>query len=648
MNQFEWLLKPIQVGPLRLANRMVRAPMHSNLAGIHGEVTETLIDMYCYCAMNGVGMIVVESTEVDGRHAKTSVLRIDDDRFKPGMRRLVESIHDNGVPVALQLRHSGLWGIDPVSPSGIPCWGFAHQVHIQPRVLSLAEIGEVRDRFIGAAVRARTVGFDGVLLHGITSFLLQQFVSPRSNKRTDRYGGSLENRSALSLEIVRGIRRQCGPSFAIGYSMIVDELLPDGTTVEESSAFARMLEQEGVHWIDARIGSYETILKDPKGGAVCRQGDGYLNLSEELKKNVSMTVVFDVSRGQHDPLKWEEAIANGKCEVVQIGRPLLADPALPSKLIADKLEDVRLCIKCGYCNERVTGRNWQVGCAVNPDLGRERDLPIRQTQNPKRILVIGGGPAGMEAARVASLRGHDVTLMEKEEKLGGNLRVSSYAPMKDIYQTHLGDWLERQCRRAQVRIEVGREVTAEVVAQHRPDVVIMASGARPVVPSIPGVNKKHVIIAADLLTRKTTIGGGQVVVAGGGEVGLEAADFIAVQGSAKTITIVEMSLEVGADMYGAVKNYLIDEVLCRAEVRIVTGMRIDEITDDEVKARDEQGKTYAFPADTVVLAFGYTPARELYEPLRRMVPELYPIGDCVQARQIPEAIREASCVAKRL
>jgi 2,4-dienoyl-CoA reductase-like NADH-dependent reductase (Old Yellow Enzyme family)/thioredoxin reductase len=648
MKQFEWLLKPIQVGPLRLANRMVRAPMHSNLAGLQGEATEPLIDMYRHCAANGIGLIVVESTEVDGRHAKPCVLRLDDDRFKPGLRRLLEAIRDNGVPAVVQLRHAGLWGLDPVSPSGIPCWGFAGKVHIQPRVLSLEEIEEVRDRFISAAVRAKSVGFDGILLHGITSFLLQQFVSPRSNKRTDRYGGSLENRCRLSLEIVRGIRQQCGPVFAIGYALLVDELLPDGTMVEESGAFARMLEQEGVHWLDARVGSYETILKDPKGGAVCRQADGYLYLAETLKKNVSRTIVFDVSRGQHDPLTWEAAIAAGKCQVVQIGRPLLADPALPAKLRAGALEDVRLCIKCGYCNERVTGRNWEVGCAINPDLGRERDLPLRPTSKPKSILVIGGGPAGMEAARVAARRGHEVTLMEKEDKLGGNLRVSSYGPGKGIYQIRLGDWLERQCRKAGVKIALGQEVTPEVLARYRPDAVIMASGARPVIPAIPGIDKGHVITAADLLTGKASISGRQVVVAGGGEVGLEAADFIAMQGAAETVTIVEMLPSVGANMYGAVKSYLVGEVLTRAGVRILTGMKIEEITDHAVTARDAQGEKQIFRADTVVVAFGYEPAGELSESLRGMVPELYLIGDCVQARQIPEAIREASCLARRI
>jgi pyruvate/2-oxoglutarate dehydrogenase complex dihydrolipoamide dehydrogenase (E3) component len=238
-------------------------------------------------------------------------------------------------------------------------------------------------------------------------------------------------------------------------------------------------------------------------------------------------------------------------------------------------------------------------------------------------------------------------LVEKEAELGGNLRISSHAPKKDIYRTHLGNWLERQCRKARVKIELGREVTAEVVARYRPDVVIMASGARPVIPAIPGIDKKHVITAADLLTGKATIGR-QVVVAGGGEVGLEAADFIATQGTAEAITIVEMLPDVGANMYGAVRSYLVGEVLCRTGVRIVTDMRIEEIADDTVTATDGHGGRHAFAADMVVLAFGYASAGELYESLREMVTELYRIGDCVEARQIPEAIREASCLARRI
>jgi 2,4-dienoyl-CoA reductase-like NADH-dependent reductase (Old Yellow Enzyme family)/thioredoxin reductase len=644
MVSFRRLLTPIQVGPLYLANRMVRTPMQSNLAGVNGEVSQQLLDMYEHCARQGVGLIIVESTEVDGRHWPHNALRIDHERFEPGLRRLVEIIHDNDVPVIVQLRHYGMLGNDPVSPSGIACKGFARKNYISSRAMSLDEVEEARELFIAAAVRTRNVGFDGVLLHGVTSFLLQQFVSPHTNKRTDRYGGSFENRCALSLEIVRGIRRTCGETFALGYSLIADELLPDGITLEESTAFARMLQQEGVNFIDVRIGSYETILSDPRGGAVYRQGTGMLYLSEAFKKTLSIPV-FDVIRGEHDPATWEEAIAAGRCDVVQIGRPLLADPELPRKLALGHPEDVRLCIKCGYCNERLSGRGWQVGCAINPEWGRERDFALKRTENPKRILVVGGGPAGMEFARVSALRGHTVTLVEKEKKPGGNLRVASYPPRKEIFQTHFGDWLECQCKKANVRLETGKEVTVDVIKEYKPDVVILATGATPFVPALPGVDRKHVVLAADVLSGKVSVGK-RVVVAGGGEVGVETADCIIDKGLATDVIMIEMLPQIGSDMYGATRTYLVDVVLAGAGVKMVTGMRIDEITDDGVVATDKDGKRHSFKADTVVLAMGYVANTHLYDAIKGKVPECYRIGDCVRARQIPDAVREAAYIAR--
>lgn len=634
------------VGPLRLANRMVRTPMHSNLAGVNGEVSQQLLDMYEMCAKQGVGLIVVEATEVDGRHWVPNALRIDHRGCEPGLRRLVETIHDNDVPTVIQLRHYGIWGEDPVSPSGISCHGFDPRKYFQSRAMSLSEVEEARDLFIAAAVRAKNVGFDGVLLHGITSFLLQQFVSPHTNKRTDKYGGSFEKRCTLPLEIVRGIRNTCGNGFALGYSLMADELLPDGITLEESTAFARLLESEGVNWIDLRIGSYETILSDPRGGAVYRQGTGFLYLSEAFKKVLSITV-FDVSRGEHDPLKWEEAIAAGQCDVVQAGRPFLADPGLPRKLATGNQEDARLCIKCGYCNERGTGRGWQVSCAINPEWGRERDFALKRTDHPKRILVIGGGPAGMEVSRVCALRGHNVTLLEKEMKLGGNLRIASRVPRKEIFQTHYGDWLERQCRKANVRIEVGREATVEVIKEYNPEVVIIATGATPLIPALRGLNKKHVVIAADVLSGRISVGK-RVVVAGGGEVGVETADYITERGLAESITVIEMLSQVGSDMYGANRAYLVDDVLSRAGVNMVTDMHIDEITEKRVMAMDQEGKAHTFEADTVVLAMGYSPNTHLYESIQGKVPELYRIGDCVKARQIPDAVREAAYLARKI
>jgi len=646
MTTFRSLLRPIQVGPLQMANRLVRTPMHSNLAGVNGEVSQQLLDMYEHSARQGVGLIIIEATEVDGRHWAHNALRIDDEKFEPGLRRLVEIIHDNDVPAVIQLRHYGMWGNDPVSPSGVACYGFGRKNYIQPRAMSLAEAEEARDLFIAAAIRAQKVGFDGVLLHGITSFLLQQFVSPHTNKRADRYGGSFENRCTMPLEIVRGIRRACGNGFALGYALLADELLPDGITLSESKAFAQLLEREGVDWIDLRIGSYETILSDPRGGAVYRQGTGMLYLSEEFKRILTIPV-FDVSRGEHNPIKWEEAIAAGQCDVVQIGRPLLADPELPRKLAQGNLENVRLCIRCGYCNERLSGRGWQVGCAINPDWGRERDFRLKNTQDPKRILVVGGGPAGMEVARVSALRGHHVTLVEKNTRLGGNLRVASYSPCKEIFQSHFGDWLERQCQKQNVRIELGKEVTPQAIREYAPDVVIIATGAVPDIPSIPGVDKEHVVIAEDVIGGKTSFGK-RVIVAGGGHVGVETADYITDKGLADKVTIIERLPLIGSDMYAATRRYLVDVVLHQAGVAMVTDMHIDEIVDGGVVATDKEWNRHMFEADTVVLAIGYTPRMQLYEAIKGKVPELYRIGDCINARKIADAVREAAYLGRKI
>lgn len=646
--RFKWLVQPIRVGPLLLSNRMVRGPVHSNLCLETGEVSQQLIDMYEFSARNGPSLIVIEATAVDGRHTGKAELRIDDRRFEPGLHRLVEAIHVNGVPVVIQLRHQGMWGNDPVSPSGVACYGMARKTYVQPRVMSLAEAEEARDLFVAAAVRAKNIEFDGVVLHGAVSYLLQQFVSPHTNRREDRYGGSLENRCAMPLEIVRGIRQKCGLPFPIGYSLAVDEFLPDGITPEESLAFAKSLEREGVNWVDLTVGSYETSSSHPKGGLSYRQEKGFFELLDAFKKALSIPV-FARCRGEHDPSKWEETIKKGQCDVIQMGRPLLCDPELPRKIAQDRLDDIRQCIRCNYCFETGTIRGWQVSCALNPSFGRDRDYAIERIgTHPKRVLVVGGGPGGLEAARVAALRGHKVTLMEKEATLGGNLRIASLPPGKEGYQKYFGDWLERQCEKAGVRIELNKEVTAGVVEELKPDVVIIATGATPLIPAIRGIdNRKNVVTAADVLTGKASVGK-KVVVAGGGEVGIETADFITSNGMAESVTIVEMLAEIGSDMTATNRTYMLTSILPRSDVKMFTNMHIAEITDEGIVADDKEWKQHKFEGDTIVLALGYTANTALYEALKDKVPELYRIGDCAKPRNIADAVREGAYVARQI
>lgn len=643
--KIERLLEPLQVGPLWLKNRMIMSPLRTRYASRDGEVTQQLIDYYAARAKGWPGLVVVEATGVDGRHLwPESELRIDDDRFLPGLHLLIDAIHLNGVPVIIQLHNPGELGTDPISPSGVATRTTKKAARVQPRAISLAEVEEARDLFIEAAVRAKKAGFDGVEIHGSGGYFLQQWISPHTNERTDRYGGSFANRIALPLEIVRGIHQECGPDFPVGYALVADELLPDGIALEEAKAFAQALERDGVDYITANIGGYETTPPERNRGRAWRQPTGLFDMSQELKKAAGSMKVLARSMGSRDILAWEEALDKGQADAVTLGRPLLSDPELPRKVSEARLDDILMCTVCGECS----GSDGKVACAQNPEVGRERDYAIQHAASPKRILVVGGGPAGLEAARVAARRGHQVTLMEKESELGGNLRIASLPIGKENYRYCLLDWLERQCRKAGVKIEFGKEVTAQVVKQSKPDAVIVATGATASVPQIPGINRRNVVMAADVLTGKAHVGK-TVIVAGGGLVGVETADFIAEKRLAENVTIIEQ-YGIAVDMSALNRAYMLTVLLPKCGVKTFANMQIEEITDEGVRARarDEEGKEYNFEADTIVNAMGYIPNRTLYEQLKDKVSELHMVGDCVKPRKVIHAIHEGAYAARQV
>jgi 2,4-dienoyl-CoA reductase-like NADH-dependent reductase (Old Yellow Enzyme family)/NADPH-dependent 2,4-dienoyl-CoA reductase/sulfur reductase-like enzyme len=644
--RLETLLQPLQIGSLRLKNRMIRSPMWSRTSSVEGEVTQQLLDMYEAAARGGPAMIVVEAIGVDGRYVwPESQLRIDDAKFMPGLRRLVDIIHRNGCACEFQLHCAGSFGKDPISPSGVACYALGRTYYVQPRALSLPEIEEMRDAFIKAAVRAKELECDGVVVHGATSYLLQQWVSPHTNKRTDRYGGSFENRIQLPLEIVQGIRQMCGPSFLIGYSMVIDELLLDGTTIEESTALAKALEQRGVDHIDLNIGSYETSSLEKGIGRSHRQPKGTFDKTEVFKKQLNVKI-FARCNGEHNPVKWEEALKKGQCDVIQAGRPLLSDPELPNKVRDGRLEDIRLCIRCVQCFETGTIKHYQHACSVNAELCKERDYAIDKATTPKRVLVVGGGPAGLEAARVAALRGHQVTLMEKEAELGGNGRIAALPIGKEDIKAFI-DWLERQCRKAGVTFEVGKAVSADVVKKFNPDVVIVATGAGLLTPNIPGMDKPFVISAEAVLTGKANVGK-RVVIAGGGLVGVETADFLAEKKLAETITVIEMLPSLAYDMPAMARTYMLQVLLPKWGIKTVTNMHIQEVTDRGVNAIDNNWKSHTFECDTVISALGYVPNRAVAEALDGTVRELYSIGDCVRPGNLLSAVHDAAYVARQI
>ncbi len=641
------LLEPIQVGSSLLKNRMVRSPMLMGIGGVDGEVTDRLIDHYADAAKGGLAMVIMEFMAVDWRYAAPlGQLRIDDARFLRPLYRLVEAIHRNNVACEFQLHCHGSFGKDPISPSGIPCYQLGRVSFVQPRAISISEVEEIRERFIAAAVRAKEIECDGIVIHGATSYLLQQWVSPHTNKRTDRYGGSFENRIQLPLEIVRGIRKKCGPSFLIGYSLVMDELLPDGISIEESTAFAKALEQEGIDHIDLNFGTYETSSLGKGIGRTLRQPKGTFDKTEVFKKLLNVKI-FARCNGEHDPLAWEEALQKGQCDVIQIGRPLLCDPELPNKVKERRFDDIRRCIRCTHCYD-VSIKPHQVICSLNAELGKERDrAAYRAAAVRKRILVVGGGPAGLEAARVAANRGNEVTLMEKGPELGGNARIASLQVGKEEIKTSFIDWLERQCRKAGVTIELGREVSAQLVRELAPDVVVIATGAKPMIPAIPGIDRPHVVSAEDVITGKARIGR-RVVVAGGGLVGAETADLIAEKNLAESVTIVEMLPEIVPDLPTVARSYMLNALLPRWGIKTFTNVQIQEIKEGSVVALSKEWKRYEFEADTVVNALGYVPDTSLGDALEAEIRHLYRIGDCVRPRNILHAVHDAVYVAQQI
>jgi 2,4-dienoyl-CoA reductase-like NADH-dependent reductase (Old Yellow Enzyme family)/thioredoxin reductase len=646
--KFTKLLEPIRLGPHVLKNRMIMSPMWNRYASVNGEVTQQTIDYYVERAKSGVAMIIQEATGVDPNHLWIEPqLRIDDDKFVPGLHKLVEAIHNHGALVICQLHHAGMFGRNPVAPSDVPSWGAGGLS--QPKTMTLAEIEEARELFIAAGYRAMEAGYDGVELHGSTSYLLQQFSSPHSNKRTDKYGGGVERRATLAREITRGIRSRCGPDFPLGYTTVPYEEVPDGMRVEEAIDFTRFLLREGIDYVHFLPGTYETFHYEGGRGTCQRQRSGVFDITKAFKDALKMNV-FARTCGQNDPLVWEESLKKGEADAILIGRAMLSDPHLPRKVIEGRLDDIRPCIKCNYCYESGVIKKYQLGCSLNPELGREREYAITsKVSHPKKALVVGGGPGGLEAARVAALRGHDVTLMEKESELGGTMIVASLPIGKEILMSFV-KWAADQCRKIGVNILLNTEVTPEVVKEAKPDVVIVATGATPLKPEIPGVDKPHVVIAEEVLRGKAGVGKRVVVLGGLGQTGAETADFIVEKGLAETVTIVMRSggrrLAEGMDPVN--RAHLMQVIWPRLGIKVMRNMDIEEITDNGLVGIDRNWQRHSIEADTVVLARGYVPSRTLYEALRGQVPEVYAIGDCVKARNIREAVHEGAYIARQI
>lgn len=642
MTQFTHLFEPTKVGNVELKNRMVMLAIGTGYPEPDGTVGDRFINFYVERAKGGVGLIIVPFAPFD--MAIPVIPGLYDARFIPGARRLTDAVHAYGTKIAPQFLGQYFWvnkengSFEFIAPSPV----FNRMIGATPKALTLEEIHLLVDEYGEAGRRAREAGFDAIELHLGIGYLLNRFISPCTNKRTDEYGGSLENRMRFPLEIIARIHKRAGEDYPIICRVSADEFMKGGHTLEDSKKVVSILETAGVQAMDVEAGWHEcpeplVVMSVPRGA--------FVYLAEEIKKVVNVPVV--AAYRINNPELAEQILADGKADLIGLGRALLADPEFPNKAREGKSDEIRSCIACSNCLDNLltgykSGTVSPAFCSLNPRMGKEVECAIEPARVVKRVLIVGGGPGGMEAARVAALRGYQVTLCERAEKLGGQLSVACLPPYKD----ELGCLIESmatQVKKAGVEVRLNTEVTPEAVEKENPDVVILATGATPAIPDVPGVKQGNVVTAVDVLTRREAVGETAIII-GGGMVGCETAEFSAALG--KKVTIVEMLPKIGSD-YGATYRHVVLRRMRKTGIKMETNVMVEGITDRGVKAKRD-GHAKFFSGDTVVLAVGFKPNKELGQKLSGRIPALYSIGDCVEPRRIKEAIEEGFRLAREI
>jgi len=658
--EFPNLFSPITINGMALKNRIVMPAMHLGYTP-EGEVTDRLVDFYTLRARGGVGLIIVGGCSIDEHGGMTSMICISDDRFIPGLERLASAVKGEGAKVAAQLYQAGRYthssmigGRKPFSSSAVR----SRLTGEIPRALKLEEIPAVQDAFSAAAIRAKKAGFDAVEILGSAGYLICQFLSPLTNLREDKYGGSFENRMRFGLEVVEKVRTAVGADYPILMRLAGNDFMEEGSTNREASIFASELEKVGVDLFNVTGGWHETRIPQ-LSTFVPRRGFTYL--AQGVKSAVSVPVI--ASNRINDPCLGEEIIQNGEADMIAMARGLLADPYLPDKAGEGKTDQIYHCVACNQeCLDNIFELK-PVGCLVNPRAGKEGEIEITSPARAKKVLIVGGGLAGMKAGCTAAERGHRVTLVERSGQLGGQILLNRNIPGREEMVTAATD-LINNLKALNVDLILRKGVDYQFIKERAPDAVVLATGARPSLPDIPGIENQNVVLAWDLLSGKPIVGK-KVVIVGGNAVGLETALYLASQGTIspevlhflvtnraetwdtieqlvskgnKEITVLEMTKKVGQDI-GKSTRWTVMAELRRLGVRVITGARAVEVGPEGVKIEKEEGDDF-LPADSVVIATGAESENSLSGEIGDLVPEIYTIGDAGEPRDALEAIKE--------
>ena len=625
------LFSPLNVGNITLKNRIISAPMTFPILTADGCLTPEAIAFYELRAKGGAAVVTVSELIVHGATGKYYPVQvlIDAPNSKDSLAMAARAVKRHGAVPSMELSHGGKHSLPnmehPVSYGPSDEFSNGRQITSE---MPLEMINEIVEAYGKAASLCRDAGFEMLLIHAGHGWLLQQFLSPASNKRTDEYGGSLKNRARLAIEVIDKVRSEVGSGFPLELRMSAEEYLDDGYTFEDAVGFAKMVDGK-VDLIQVSTGAHEGSFDKTHPSAFMERGVN-VHYAEVIKKNVSVPV--STIGALNEPEMMEEIIVSGKADAVVMARALLADPYLPKKAFTGKEDEIVRCYRCYVCMAERMTTGLRI-CALNPVIGSEYESSfIQPAKKSKSVLVAGGGPGGMQAAITAAERGHDVILCERSGELGGALKaVKGISFKEDLYRFISTKTL--MLEKAGVDVRVNTEVTPDLVEGMEPDVLIIAVGAEPVIPPIPGIDRPEVIIVNDLPERYGKIGN-KVVVIGGGLAGCETGLSLALDG--KDVTIVEMFDRICPEANPRYRPLLIDQLDRHVECR--TNIRGVRVADEGLLCLDKDGNEVLLKADTIICAVGQRPLTGTAEKLRDCAPEVIEIGDCLKPGHVTEAV----------
>jgi 2,4-dienoyl-CoA reductase (NADPH2) len=662
------LFEPIKINQLELKNRIYMPAMHMNMAKDF-EVTDQLIQFYAERARGGVGIITVGYATVDEFSGMKMNIGAHRDEYIPGLKSLADAIQENGARAAVQINHAGRYmhsalldGKQPVAPSAVA----SRMTRETPRELAVEEIKETVNSFAQAALRVKKAGYDAVEVLSGTGYLISEFLSPLTNQRQDEYGGSFENRMRFGLQIIQAIRKEVGNDFPIMVRMNGNDFMPGGNGRLDLQEYAQRLVNVGVNALNINVGWHEARIPQVVP-AVPRGAFGYL--AKGIKERVNVPIIS--GHRINDPVTAREMIADGLCDMVAMGRPLIADPYLPEKAKGGREKEILHCIACLQgCMDNLFKLK-PVECLCNPKAGREMESTVEKTDVPKKVMVVGGGAAGLSAAIAAYEIGHEVTLYEKGDHLGGQLYLASAPPGREEF-AELAKDLEHQVALSPINVRLNQTVDQTLIETEKPDTVILATGAQPITPPLPGVDLPHVVQSWDVLQNRV-ITGKRVVIIGGGAVGVETALFLAEKGTlsakalkfllvnqaenpetlyelatqgTKEIVVVEMIEKMGKDI-GKTTRWVILQDLSRKGIETKLTTKALEITTTGVNIEID-GKVEEILADTVVLAAGASAYNPLQEILDQKGIQCRVVGDAGQVALAFDAVHQGFATGRSI